>query len=195
MQLVLASSSPRRQELLRAARIPFSVQHSNAPEEIRHGESAQDYCERLAFDKANAVWQTIKRDDTVVLGADTTVVVENQVLEKPLHAEDARRMLRLLSGGSHRVITGVCLLGSGIHDVRSATTTVHVARISDQELEDYVSSDEPLGKAGAYGIQGMFSRWITRIDGDYPNVVGLPISLVYTMLKDAGLLSGNAVNP
>ncbi len=190
MDLVLASSSPRRQELLRAARIPFTVQASNVPEVIRVGEAPQDYCERLAFDKANTIWQSIQSDSTVVLGADTTVVVGEHILEKPQNADDARRMLRLLSGGSHVVITGVCLLGNGIHDVRSTSTTVHVARLSDQELEDYVSSGEPMDKAGAYGIQGMFSRWITRIDGEYPNVVGLPISLVYQMLSSHGFFTG-----
>ena len=194
MQLVLASSSPRRQELLRAARIPFSVQHSNAPEVIRDGEAPQDYCERLAFDKANAVWQTIKRDDTIVLGADTTVVAGKHILEKPVDADDARRMLRLLSGGSHMVITGVCLLGKDIHDVRSTSTTVHVAHLSDEELEGYVASSEPMDKAGAYGIQGMFSRWITRVDGEYPNVVGLPVSLVYQMLSSHGFFSDSDPN-
>jgi septum formation protein len=189
MELVLASSSPRRQELLRAAGIPFTVLHSNAPEEIRSGESAQDYCERLAFDKAKVVWDSIERDGTVVLGADTTVVVAEHTLEKPRDADDARRMLRLLSGGSHLVITGVCLLGNGIHDVRSASTTVYVAHLSDWELEEYISSGEPMDKAGAYGIQGIFSRWITRIDGEYPNVVGLPISLVYQMLSSHGFFS------
>ncbi|HET9695653.1 MAG TPA: Maf family protein [Terriglobales bacterium] len=190
MDLVLASSSPRRQELLRAARIPFIVQASNVPEVIRAGEAPQDYCERLAFDKANAVWQNANQKDIIVLGADTTVVVGEHILEKPQDPHDALRMLRLLSGGSHVVITGVCLLGDGIHDVRSASTTVHVARLSDQELEDYVSSGEPMDKAGAYGIQGMFSRWITRIDGEYPNVVGLPISLVYQMLSSHGFFRG-----
>jgi septum formation protein len=190
MDLVLASSSPRRQELLRAARIPFIVQPSNVPEVIRAGEAPQDYCERLAFDKANAVWQNANQKDIIVLGADTTVVVGEHILEKPQDPHDALRMLRLLSGGSHVVITGVCLLGDGIHDVRSASTTVHVARLSDHELEDYVSSGEPMDKAGAYGIQGMFSRWITRIDGEYPNVVGLPISLVYQMLSSHGFFRG-----
>ena len=190
MDLVLASSSPRRQELLRAARIPFIVQASNVPEVIRAGEAPQDYCERLAFDKANAVWQNANQKDIIVLGADTTVVVGEHILEKPKDPHDALRMLRLLSGGSHVVITGVCLLGDGIHDVRSASTTVHVARLSDHELEDYVSSGEPMDKAGAYGIQGMFSRWITRIDGEYPNVVGLPISLVYQMLSSHGFFRG-----
>ena len=186
MDLVLASSSPRRQELLSAARIPFTVQPSNVPEVMRAGEAPQDYCERLAFDKANAIWQTIKRDDTIVLGADTTVVVAEHILEKPQNAEDAHRMLRLLSGRSHQVITGVCLLGNGIHDIRSASTIVHVTHLSDQELGEYVASGEPMDKAGAYGIQGMFSRWITRIDGEYPNVVGLPISLAYRMLSSHG---------
>jgi septum formation protein len=188
MELVLASSSPRRQELLRAARIPFSVRPSHVPEKIEAGESAREYCERLAFDKANAVWNPMKAEGVLVLGADTTVVAEGRVLEKPRDAADAKRMIGALSGRAHTVITGVCLLGGGVHDVRSATTTVHVDRMSEEEIAEYVASGEPMDKAGGYGIQGMFSRWITRVEGDYPNVVGLPVAMVCRMLKAARFL-------
>lgn len=182
MQLILASSSPRRRELLRAAEIPFTAEPADVPEQIRPGESPRAFCERLAFEKANAI--SSKRPDCFVLGADTIVVVDEHVLGKPADAEDANRMLRLISGRSHQVMTGVCLLGPGIRDVRTETTEVFVMNIPDQEIDDYVAHEEPTDKAGAYAIQGIASRWIPRIDGCYFNVVGLPVPLVYRMLRD-----------
>jgi septum formation protein len=186
-QLILASSSPRRQELLRAAAINFTVKPANTPETMRDGEAPQDLCERLAFEKANAVWKTIEDDSTLALGADTIVVVDRHVLGKPVNADDARRMLRLISGRAHQVMTGVCLLGRNTHDVRSEITTVHVMQIPDDEVEAYIAHGEPMDKAGAYAIQGIASRWIPRIDGCYFNVVGLPVPLVYSMLRRAGV--------
>lgn len=181
MPLILASSSPRRQELLRAAEIPFTVQSANIPEDIRDGESPQTFSERLAFEKAEAVWKT--STDSLVLGADTIVVVDEHVLGKPTDADDAHRMLRMISGRSHQVMTGVCLLGRGIRDVRTEITQVFVATIPEHEIEYYVAHGEPMDKAGAYAIQGIASRWIPRIEGCYFNVVGLPIPLVYLMLR------------
>lgn len=189
MNLILASSSPRRQELLRAARIPFTVQLADTPEEIRDGEAPQDFSERLAFDKANAVRQTVPDGDTLVLGADTIVVVDHHILGKPIDPGDARRMLRLISGRAHQVMTSVCLLGRSIHDVRTDTTQVHVVPIPDEEIEEYIATGEPMDKAGAYAIQGIASRWISRIDGCYFNVVGLPVPKVYAMLQRAGMRS------
>jgi septum formation protein len=186
-QLVLASSSPRRQELLRAAGITFNMQTANTPEVMRDGEAPQDFCERLAFEKANAVWRNIEDDDTLVLGADTIVVVDHHILGKPTDAKDARRMLRLISGRAHQVMTGVCLLGRSTHDVRTETTQVHVMNIPEAEIEAYIANGEPMDKAGAYAIQGVASRWIPRIDGCYFNVVGLPVPLVYAMLRRAGM--------
>jgi septum formation protein len=186
MPLILASSSPRRQELLRAAEIAFTVQSANIPEDLRDHESPRAFCERLAFEKADAVWQT--SPNSLVLGADTIVVVDDHVLGKPADAVDARRMLRMISGRSHQVMTGVCLLGPGLRDVRTEITRVFVTEIPDHEIEYYVAHGEPMDKAGAYAIQGIASRWIPRIEGCYFNVVGLPVPLVYLMLRSDGAI-------
>jgi septum formation protein len=184
--LVLASASPRRQELLRSARIPFDVQPAVIPEDPLPGEDAKDCAERLAREKALAIAR--QRPHDFVLGADTVVVVDGQLLGKPSDAADAARMLRLLSGREHQVITGVCLVVSGQSSVASETTLVTVSEITDQEIVDYVASGEPMDKAGAYAIQGIASRWIPRIEGDYSNVVGLPVALVWRMLQRAGVV-------
>jgi septum formation protein len=183
--LVLASASPRRQELLRNAGIPFEVQPAHIPEDPLPGEGAKECTERLAREKALSV--AGQRPQDCVLGADTVVVVDGQILGKPSDAADAARMLRLLSGREHRVITGVCLVVSGQWSVASATTSVTMSEISEKEIADYVASREPMDKAGAYGIQGLASRWIPRIEGDYFNVVGLPVALVWRMLRERGL--------
>lgn len=200
MTLVLASSSPRRQELLRAAGIPFVVQPSDIDETRRTGEAAVEFTTRLAKEKALAVAD--KNPDAFVLGADTTVVVGDEILEKPRDRADAVRMLRLLSGNTHKVITGVCLLPPQVNglssgarraaDVRalkveSETTLVTMSALSDDDIADYVASGDPMDKAGAYGIQGVASRWIVRIEGDYSNVVGLPVARVWRMLREAGV--------
>jgi len=181
--LVLASASPRRQELLRNAGIPFEVQPADISEDPQPGEAAKDCAERLAREKALAV--AGQRPQDCVLGADTVVVVDGQILGKPSDAADAARMLRLLSGREHQVITGVCLVASGQRSVASETTSVTMSEISEKEITDYVASGEPMDKAGAYGIQGIASRWIPRIEGDYCNVVGLPVALVWRMLRQA----------
>ncbi len=195
--LVLASASPRRQELLRNAGSPFTVQAADIDESPRAGEAARDCAERLAREKALAVSRTRPQD--YVLGADTIVVVGDQILGKPRDAEDAARMLRLLSGRTHAVITGVCVVGavaSGRWSVASnaealtacETTLVTFGELSDAEIRDYVATGEPMDKAGAYAIQGIASRWIPRIEGDYSNVVGLPVALVYAMLRKQGVI-------
>ncbi|MFY9647800.1 MAG: Maf family protein [Terriglobales bacterium] len=181
--LVLASGSPRRQELLRNAGISFEVQPADIVEDPLPGESAKDCAERLAREKALAVAGQRPRD--TVLGADTVVVVDGELLGKPCDASDAARMLRMLSGRLHQVITGVCLVSSGEPFVASETTLVTVSKISEQEIADYVASGEPMDKAGAYAIQGIASRWIPRIEGDYSNVVGLPVALVWRMLGES----------
>jgi septum formation protein len=180
--LVLASASPRRQELLRNAAIPFEVEPANIPEEPLPGEPAKDCAERLAREKAQAVAKQHPQD--VVLGADTIVVIDNQILGKPTDPADAARMLRMLSGRKHQVITGVCLVVSGQSSVASETTTVTMSKITEKEIADYVATGEPMDKAGAYAIQGIASRWIPRIEGDYSNVVGLPVALVWRMLRE-----------
>jgi septum formation protein len=207
---VLASASPRRQELLRNAGIRFVVEATDIREIPGPKENPKDFAERLAREKALAVFHARPSDH--VLGADTIVLVDDQILGKPRDAADAARMLRLLAGRSHQVTTAVCLVGSrqsvwgtrtgggpelrtesgeprtGFEDVRSETTLVTMGPLSDEEIGSYVATGEPMDKAGAYAIQGMASRWISRIEGDYFNVVGLPVSLVCRMLKEQGVL-------
>jgi len=182
--LVLASASPRRSELLRNAGITFTVQPAHVDERMLAGEAPEEYAKRLAREKAQAV--SHERPGETVLGADTIVVVDSEVLEKPRDQADAARMLRLLSGRSHRVITGVCVIKavSSIEDVRAATTEVWMRDLSEEEIKEYVASGEPMDKAGAYAIQGIASRWIWKIVGCYFNVVGLPVPLVYRMLQE-----------
>lgn len=189
--LVLASASPRRQELLRNAGIPFIVQATDIPEIPRPGEPPRAFAERMAKEKALAVFQQRRND--VILGADTVVVVDEEILGKPQDQADAARMLRLLSGRSHLVITGVCLAGfletgnvrpETAQDVRSESTLVGMAALTEEDIRFYVGTDEPMDKAGGYAIQGIASRWISRIEGDYFNVVGLPVALVYRMLQE-----------
>jgi septum formation protein len=179
--LVLASASPRRQELLRNAGIAFEVQPADIPEDALPGEPAKDCAERLAREKALAV--ALQRPQDLVLGADTIVAVDGQLLGKPADSADAARMLRQLSGRDHEVITGVCLVAKGRPFVASEITRVTVDRITDQEIADYVATGEPMDKAGAYAIQGIAARWIPRIEGDYSNVVGLPVALVYRLMR------------
>jgi septum formation protein len=186
MEIVLASASPRRQELLKNAGIPFSVRPANLEEVRRPNEDPRAFAERMAREKAEVVHESMPH--ACILGADTVVVVEDQVLGKPTSAPDAARMLRLLAGRQHQVITGVCLLGNGFEDVRSETTAVDFNPLTEDEIQHYISTGEPMDKAGAYGIQGLASRWISRIEGDYFNVVGLPVALVWGMLHEHGLL-------
>ena len=187
--LVLASASPRRQELLRNAGIDFIVQPADVNEDLLPNEEPEAYVKRLAAAKARAVWESLRatshqRPATFVLGADTTVIVDHHILAKPVDAADAARMLRLLSGRTHLVSTGVCLVGAGLEDVRSETTRVTFAPLSDDDIAMYVAHGEPMDKAGAYAIQGIASRWIPRIEGCYFNVVGLPVPLVCRMLRE-----------
>jgi septum formation protein len=181
--LILASASPRRQELLRNAAIRFEAQPADIDETPLIDESARDCAERLAREKAITVSR--KRPHDHVLGADTIVVIDKTILGKPRDAADAAHMLRLLSGRTHEVITGVCIADSTAGDMEQAseTTRVTMRELSDDEIRDYIATGEPMDKAGAYAIQGIASRWIPRIEGDYSNVVGLPVALVYSMLK------------
>jgi septum formation protein len=202
MALILASASPRRQELLRAAGIEFTVRAAELAEVPQPGESPQKFAERMAREKAQMVFQKGVKPGDCVLGADTVVIVDDLLLGKPADRADAARMLRLLSGRSHLVTTGVCLVkagggapgkvgqtefSGGLEDVRSETTQVWMEKLSEQEIKAYVASGEPMDKAGAYAIQGNASRWISRIQGCYFNVVGLPVLLVYRMLREAGV--------
>ena len=183
--IILASASPRRQELLKNAGIAFEIRPANIPEVPHAGEDPVAFAERMARDKARAV--RLLLPERIILAADTVVAVENEILGKPASADDAACMLRLLSGRTHAVISGVCLVGEGFEDVRSETTAVEFSRMTEAEIREYVATGEPMDKAGAYAIQGRASRWITRVDGDYTNVVGLPVELVLKMLKQHGV--------
>jgi len=184
-RLVLASSSPRRAEILRAVDWPFEVSPANIREERAAAENAVAYVERLAREKAEVAAGL--HPARLVLGADTTVVVEDDVLEKPRDEGDARRMLRRLSGRWHEVLTGVALVRAGEASrllVSHARTEVRFAELSDAEINWYVASGEPMGKAGAYAVQGRASLFIEAIRGEYWNVVGLPIQLVYRLARE-----------
>lgn len=167
--------------MLRAAGIPFEVHPAAVDESTRDGESPEAYVRRVASWKASAIARL--HPHRIVLAADTSVVVDRQVLGKPTDESDAARMLRLLSGRAHEVVTGVALASGSSLDVRVDTTTVEFAALENAEISWYVSSGEPMDKAGAYGIQGLASRFVTRIEGSYSNVVGLPVALVYAMLR------------
>jgi septum formation protein len=174
--LVLASQSPRRAEILRQAGIPFVVRAAPVVETPLSQETPEDYVRRLAEAKARAV---LAATDEIVLGADTTVVVDGEILAKPVDAGDARRMLALLSGRRHEVLTGICLQRGEEQICDCAATAVWFAPMSAPEIDDYVASGEPMDKAGAYAVQGAASKFIPRIEGCYYNVMGLPIALVY----------------
>jgi septum formation protein len=181
--LVLASQSPRRAEILRQAGIPFTVRVALVDETPLPGETPVEYVERLAELKAAAVDAA---PDEIVIGADTTVVIDGHMLGKPAGVADARRMLSLLSGRRHQVITGICLRCGAERMVDHAATAVWFAPMSEGEIADYAASAEPTDKAGAYAIQGLASKFITSIDGCYFNVVGLPIALLYRHLNSTG---------
>jgi septum formation protein len=184
MRLVRASSSPRRADLLKTAGIPFEIRPVEVDERFLAGEKPEQAVARLARAKAEAAGRS--EPDAVVLGADTTVVVQGVALGKPADATDAARMLRLLSGRSHNVLTGICLSSGGRRLVHVEDTRVRVSRLSDAEIAWYVSTGEPFDKAGAYAVQGLASRFIEGIDGSYANVVGLPVELVCRLIAAAG---------
>jgi septum formation protein len=184
MRLILASASPRRADLLRAAGIPFESLPVQIDERFEPGEEADRAVVRLAEAKAAAA--AAIRPETLVLGADTIVVVSGEALGKPVDNEDARRMLGLLSGRTHEVFTGICLRYKGRTLRHVEPSRVRVANLTSREIDWYVGTGEPLDKAGAYAIQGLGSRFIEGIDGSYSNVVGLPISSVYALIKEVG---------
>ena len=196
--LVLASASPRRRELLTQAGFSFQVHPAHIPEEPLEGEDPIAYVTRLAREKAQVVFRELtaengpagkgrpnSKSSLAVLGADTTVTLDNHILGKPEDAADAARMLRLLSGRTHRVITGVALVTAEGAEVAAEATAVRFLALSDEEIAAYVATGEPMDKAGAYAIQGRAARWIPRIEGCYFNVVGLPLALVSTLLESS----------
>jgi septum formation protein len=188
--LILASASPRRRELLTQAGYRFEVQPSSTPESRQPGEDAIRFATRLAREKAEEVFARHQPSTApvMVLGADTVVVCDGEVMGKPADAADATRMLLLLSGRTHQVVTGVAVVWDlGSAEVAAELTQVTMSTLSPQEIADYVASGEPMDKAGAYAIQGYAGRWIPRIHGCYFNVVGLPLALVTSLLEGAEL--------
>ena len=201
MPLVLASASPRRRELLTQAGYTFAIHPAHIPEDPFPNEDPVAYVVRLARQKAEAVFAEITNasaSDTrasappQVVGADTTVTLDDQILGKPSDPADAARMLRLLSGRTHRVITGVAVVTAQGTEVAAEVTGVSFLTLSEEEIAAYIATGEPMDKAGAYAIQGRAARWVPRITGDYSNVVGLPLALVSTMLEAASAASAPA---
>lgn len=185
--IVLASNSPRRRELLRQIGLSFTADPADVDEAVRPGEAPEPYAVRVALDKARAAAARAK--DAVVIGADTIVVVDGAILGKPADRTDAVRMLTMLSGRAHHVITGLAVVdaASGRVKAAAAKTQVWFRPLSEQEIAAYVATGEPVDKAGGYGIQERGALLIERIDGCYFNVVGLPLSLLGEMLRDAGI--------
>ncbi|HEU4794170.1 MAG TPA: Maf family protein [Pyrinomonadaceae bacterium] len=179
-KLILASSSPRRKELLEAAGWPYEAITAGIDESLLANEEPADYVQRLARSKAATVARRLQSG--LVLGADTTVVIENEILGQPVDDADAKRMLDLLNGKWHEVLTGVAVVRVGGETrVDYETTHVKFAEMTEREIDWYVSTGEARGKAGAYGIQGAAGLFIEEIRGDYFNIVGLPIRLVYEL--------------
>ena len=190
-KLVLASTSLRRAEILTAVAWPFEVVGSGVDETRLQSEPPASYVTRLAMEKADAVARRLSAG--LVLGADTTVVISGELLGQPQNAQDARRMLRLLSGQWHEVLTGVALVRAGQQDssiVDHERTRVRFGDLSEPEIEWYVNTGEPMGKAGAYAVQGKAALFIEEIKGDYFNIVGLPIRLVYELVRKMQVRSG-----
>jgi len=183
-QLILASASPRRAELLRAAGFDFEVRATGADETLRAGESPDQYVRRVAEAKAHAVLPSA--GDRPVVAADTVVLVDGRILGKPVDAENAAAMLRTLSGRCHQVMTGVTVVVHREQRTAVEITEVEFAPLSNDEIAWYVASGEPADKAGAYAVQGLASRFVRRVEGSYSNVVGLPVAVVYEMLGELG---------
>ncbi len=195
MKLILASASPRRAEILRNAAIPFEVLPVSFDESRRPGELRGDYVRRVALGKARmAADAYADARDAVFLGADTVVIAGHEILGKPASEEDARRMLRLLSGTTHEVQTGIALVSQADAKevVIDEVTRVTFAALSQQDIEDYIRTGEPFDKAGAYGIQGIGGRYVTRIEGCYFNVMGLPLAGLWELLPGLGWKSATA---
>lgn len=181
-KLILASRSPRRSELLELARIPFICEPSDIEEVMDESLPLNERIQQLAYQKALPIFE--KHPDDIVLGADSIVYIDNEVIGKPKDENDARRILRKLSGRAHQVTTGVALVSKEEVELFSQTSDVYFYELSEDEIEDYIASNEWQGKAGGYAIQGYACKFIREIKGDYSNIVGLPIAMVYQKLKN-----------
>jgi septum formation protein len=187
MRFILASQSPRRRELLASIGLQFDVMPSDVPEVHQAGESPEEYVARLSRDKAAAI--AAKHPDSWIIAADTTVLLGEELLEKPVDDEDAKRMLSTIAGKTHIVYSGVTLQNAarGWRDTRVAESEVRVLPLDERDIAWYVSTGEPLDKAGAYAVQGIGAMFIDSIHGSYTNVVGLPLALLFQMLRRAGV--------
>lgn len=181
-KLILASQSLRRAELLKYLDIPFSIIPSNADETIDLNQPIVEEIKRLAYKKASDVLN--RNQEALVLGSDTVVVIDNEILGKPKDKEEAFSMLKKLSNRKHQVITGVCLISEDKTDIFASISDVYFHELSDDEISNYIENEQPFDKAGAYAIQGKAGLFIDRIDGDYYSVMGLPIALIYQHLKN-----------
>lgn len=190
MRLILASASPRRAEILRNAGFEFSVCPTDTNESRLDGESVTQYVTRIAGLKAVGAAARAKRDGSaaIVIAADTVVFADGQILGKPKDVEDARRTLRILSGGVHEVVTGLAIMktSDAVAEIGVETTRVYFAGLSEAEIDEYVGTGEPMDKAGSYGIQGIGGKFVTKIEGCYFNVMGLPLSRVWQTLRAPG---------
>lgn len=180
-KFILASQSPRRAELLKYLDIPFSIVPSDIDETIDFSQPPIEEIKRLAYKKAKDVLS--RNENALVLGADTVVVVDNEILGKPKDKEEAFSMLKKLANRKHQVITGVCLISQDKTDAFASVSEVYFHDLSDDEILSYIENEKPFDKAGAYGIQGKAALFIERIDGDYYSIMGLPIALIYQHLK------------
>jgi septum formation protein len=187
LKLVLASSSPRRAQILRDAGFDFTIQPANVDESLAPGEAVEAYVARIAQAKAHAVAGRALADGTpaIIIAADTVVLAGKQILPKPKDADDARRMLRLLNATTHEVLTGLFVIRAydGISFAHLERTRVEFNRISDLDIDAYIQTKEPFDKAGAYGIQGIGGRFVRKVDGCYFNVMGLPLSRLWEILR------------
>ncbi len=183
-KIILASASPRRAEILRTVGWPFEALPVNIDESRRDGEDAVDYVQRLAREKAEAA--ELKIRDQLIVAADTTVVIDDHILEKPVDKEDAKRMLRLLNNRWHEVLTGIAVVdGDSRATIAHEQTEVKFAAMSDEQIDWYVATGEPMDKAGAYAIQGLGARFIEGVKGDFFNVVGLPVRLLFELVTQS----------
>ena len=186
MKIILASGSPRRRELLEQLGLEFTVEKSDC-EEVYHSEIPSEIVEELAVQKAADVWQRYAGEDVLIIGADTIVVLDGQILGKPKDAADARRMLMGLSGRTHQVYTGTSLIWPGGRKSFTVCTDVTFYPLTEKEINAYIATGDPFDKAGAYGIQTGAMKFVEKINGDYNNVVGLPASRLYQELKHIDL--------